>query len=222
MNKLIAKIQIGRKELRLDDLGYYKLLFTVTGKSSASLLNRPEAIAVVKEMERRGFKGRPATASTATGKYAPILKALWLSAYNLGIARSQDDKALLSFVQRQTGVTHTRFLTDEADARKAIEGMKKWLARDGGVEWPGRGHLEAKRAVVIAQWRKLVALGSVKLNNASDPLDGLGEYVAKLTRLHGRCIGDIQDATITAEELDKAQAALGRRIRSVQAKREAA
>ncbi|MGO8738595.1 regulatory protein GemA [Rhodoblastus sp.] len=74
---------------------------------------------------------RPA-GKTASGKYAPILQALWLAAYHLGIVDERDDSALLSFVKRQTKVDHDRFLTDGVEAAKVIEALKAMLAREGG------------------------------------------------------------------------------------------
>lgn len=102
----------------------------------------------------RGLGGDPVrrAAQTASGPYSKVLQALWIAAYNLGLAREKDDRAMLKFVERQTGVSHTRFLVDAADARKAIEGLKAWIARAAQVEWPkNRDPLARKRAVVDAQ-----------------------------------------------------------------------
>lgn len=225
MRALIAKIHVAKTQLGLDDVAYRAMLLRVTGRTSSRDLTQPQAIRVIQEFKRGGWSekmGGRSPAKTVSGQYAPILRALWLSAYNLGVARSREDSALIAFVQRQTGLSHTRFLTDAGDAKRAIEGLKKWLARDAGVEWPGSGPMEAKRAVVIAQWRRLIALGSVKVDRGADPLDGLGEYVAKITRAHKRCVGDIRCPTITAGELDQAQIALGRRIRAALAKKQEA
>jgi len=221
MRALIAKIHVAKDQLGLDDYTYCAVLKRVTGRTSSRDLTRSQAIRVIQEFKRSGWSDKQgrSPAKTVSGKYAPILRALWLSAYNLGVARSRDDKALLAFVQRQTGLSHTRFLTEPGDAKRAIEAMKKWLTRDAGVEWPGQGPLETKRAIVLAQWRRLIGLGAINVDRGANPLDGLGEYVAKITRTHKRAIGDIHCPTITAVELDQAQAALGRRIRAVLAKK---
>ncbi len=73
----------------------------------------------------RRFDGR----HKLTGKYAKKLQALWIAAWNLGIARDRDDKALLAFVKRQTGIDHTRFLVYADDAKRAIEALKGWINR---------------------------------------------------------------------------------------------
>jgi len=108
----------------------------------------------------KGLAGQTATtrtrANTASGKFAPILQALWLALYNLGAVRSPDDRALIAFVQRQTNCDHTRFLTEAADAWPAVEALKSWLTREG-VEWPSeKGDVVArKRAIIDAQAAKI-------------------------------------------------------------------
>jgi len=80
-------------------------------------------------------------------------QALWIAAWNLGLARSRDDAAMLAFVERQTGLSHTRFLADPIDAAKAIEGLKAWLVRDGGVTWPTQRNAD-EAACSLAWLRK--------------------------------------------------------------------
>ncbi len=60
---------------------------------------------------------------------------MWIGAWNLGLVRNRDDKALIAFVERQTGIQHLNWLRDAADAAKAVEALKKWMERDGGVDW---------------------------------------------------------------------------------------
>lgn len=87
------------------------------------------------------------------GSYAPKLQALWISAWNLGIVRNKADEAMLKFVERQTGIQRTEFLRDATDARKAVEALKSWVAREGGVDWSA--HDDPQDAVIAAQMRKL-------------------------------------------------------------------
>ena len=149
----------------LEDGDYRALLVKETGKTSSKDLSDRDAVRFIDVLQ--GFAGRrPApgpvpSATRATGPYAPVLQALWLAAWNLGITRSKDDSAMLKFVQRQTGVAHTRFLTDAADASRAIEGLKAWIAREGGVTWPpGRDDAEARKCEVCrAIVARLVAAG---------------------------------------------------------------
>ncbi|MGC8201033.1 phage protein GemA/Gp16 family protein, partial [Salmonella enterica] len=59
---------------------------------------------VVAELRRLGF--RHVNRRDLDGPYAKKLQALWIAAWNLGLTRSRDDKALLAFVKRQTGLDH--------------------------------------------------------------------------------------------------------------------
>jgi len=116
----------------------------VTGKRRLREMTPAEKEAVLEELRRTGFRGAAAAGRAGgrrlAGPYAPKLQALWIAGWNLALVRDRTDGALLSFVRRQSGIDHTRFLTEQADANRAIEGLKAWLARDGGVDWrPRRG-----------------------------------------------------------------------------------
>jgi len=147
----------------LDDDAYRGLLQNKFRVVSSKDLTDMQARALIDDLKRRAGQTNPRVAANiAMGRYAAPLQALWIAAYNLGLAYSKDDKALLKFVQRQTRVTHTRFLTDPRLAAKAIEGLKAWIARDGGVIWPDEGlsdQLAVKREVCRAIAAKLVACG---------------------------------------------------------------
>lgn len=129
----------------------------VTGKRSLRVMSPSEHEGVVQELRRLGF--RPDGRRQLSGPYAKKLQALWIAGWNLGLVRNRDDGALLAFVKRQTGLDHVRFLQDSADAARAVEALKSWLARDGGVMWGNTNgcdwlrHLGAQ--VSWAQWRKL-------------------------------------------------------------------
>lgn len=143
---------------------YRAMLRANFGVTSCKLLSEQQArkcIDILKALAGQHAHVRRASGA-ATGPYAPKLQALWIGAHNLGLTRSRDDRALLAFVERQTGLSHTRFLTDPADAMKAIEALKKWMARDGGVDWPkDRADAEAaKRAVAEAVMRKCIEAGA--------------------------------------------------------------
>ncbi|WP_409362078.1 phage protein GemA/Gp16 family protein [Bartonella heixiaziensis] len=80
--------------------------------------------------------------------------------WNLGIIRDRSDKALLAFVKRQTGIDHIRFLRDSDDACRAIEALKGWLQREGGVDWKGKKIQDSWQKmpgylILCAQWKRL-------------------------------------------------------------------
>lgn len=152
------------------DADYRSYLLREFGVDSSTKLTRAQAGKVIETLKTlAGQNSQVRRASeTATGKYAGKLRALWISAWNLGIVRSRDDKAMLAFVARQTKLSHTRFLTDPADARKAIEALKSWIAREAGVEWPAMdqsdGFADTKREVARAACRRLVESGAFDLD----------------------------------------------------------
>lgn len=154
----LRTIHVGVRQLGLDDAVKRALYERVTGKTSAADMTEAERRAVVAELERQGFdrssRGAGKRRKPLSGPYAKKLQALWIAAWNLGLVRNRDDKALLAFVKRQTGLDHTRFLHHADDAAKAIEALKGWLARDGGVDWRDSRKPDGRR-IAEAQWRTL-------------------------------------------------------------------
>lgn len=154
MSKSIAAIHVAKRDLGLDDETYRAALEQVTGKTSSTSMTEDERQSVLEHFRNKGFK--PASTGARKpleGKYAPKLQALWIAGWNLGLVRDRDDRALLAFVKRQTGLDHVRFLRHGQDAVKAIEGLKGWLERAGGVDW--KEHVDPNDCVLAAQLRKL-------------------------------------------------------------------
>lgn len=136
MSSSIAAIHVAKKQLGLDEDTYRAKLANITGKPSVKDMTEAERQKVLGVFRNEGFK--PASKGSRKGiegKYAPKLQALWIAGYNLGLIRNKDDAALLAFVKRQTGIDHTRFLRYAEDGARAIEALKGWLERDGGVDW---------------------------------------------------------------------------------------
>ena len=151
----LRAIHAGVRQLGLDDDLKRALYRQVTGKSSAADMSEAERAAVVAELRRRGFKQvSKGKRKQLEGKYAPKLQALWIAGWNLGVVRDRDDAAMIAFIKRQAKVDHTRFLHHHTDATSVIEGLKGWLARDGGVDWTDKGKPDGRR-IAEAQWRKL-------------------------------------------------------------------
>lgn len=132
----LAAIHVAKKQLGLDEDTYRAVLVRVTGKDSTRAMSEAERQRVVEEMRARGFtKASNGARKRLTGRFAGKLQALWIAAWNLGIVSNREDAALIAFVKRQTGIDHVRFVRDAGDADKAIEALKAWLAREGGVDW---------------------------------------------------------------------------------------
>lgn len=162
----IGAIHAIAKRLKLDEETRRDIIERETGKRSSRQLTAAEAGRVINHLKVLSTPAQSVVGNTSNGarrldgRYAGKLRALWISGWNLGVVREPSDKALLAFVERQTGLSHTRFLREPADAAKAIEALKAWLARAAGVEWPGprADIIDVKRAVIVAQ-RRLLGLG---------------------------------------------------------------
>jgi hypothetical protein len=192
--KQSAAIHALSSRLGLDDDTRRALIAAeADGKRSTKELTREEAARIIDRL-----KGL----STGLGPYAAKLRALWIAAYDLGIAREHDDRALIAFVRRQTGIDHPRWLRDPARARAVIEALKDWLTRAAGVAWPASAEpATLKHAVLCAQWRLLSALGAI-------PADAeLEAFAFGLTGRSGWCEFGRDDYTAV-------QQALGRKLRA--------
>lgn len=145
---------------------YRALLKREFRASSSKTLNERQAAKLIEMLKitcgQSNYRG---AAVTAEGPYAGKLRALWMSAHNLGLVRSRDDRAMMAFVKRQTKIEHTRFLVEPAAAMKAIEALKKWISRDGGVAWPAANATpeETKRMIAMTVARRCVDAGAFRI-----------------------------------------------------------
>lgn len=182
-------------------------MFREVGKRSTKLMTVEEAAKVIDRL--RVAAGESKAEGAVAGLDAPVagkLRALWIAGWNLGVVGNRTDRAMLAFLERQTGVSHTRFLTEPGQATAAIEALKKWIARKGGVAWPAgkddRDALASRRAVIDAQWARFVALGETLAWAAT--LDDYAFKVASRDAWSAFAPGDY----------DAVQTALGHRLRS--------
>lgn len=199
-----------------DDDAYRDFLHQQAGVRSSKDLSVAQAGRVIERMRELAGGAGQANGSVA-GLDTPIgnkLRALWISGYNLGIVRDRGDKAMLSFLERQTGVSHVRFLQAPRDSANAIEGLKAWLGRVAGVEWPANSEdvIGNKRAVLNAQWARLIQLGDVeRIGSAVDPMESLQHYAARVVRQN-------RWESFRPEDYDEVQKALGRKLRGALAR----
>lgn len=179
----------------------------MTGKRSCKDITFQQADTVIRELQSRNGRAVKGL-DTPFGRK---LRALWIAGYQLGLVRDRGDRAMLAFVERQTGVSHIRFLAEPGDGTAAVEGLKRWLARDGGVAWPTRhaNALESKAAVLAAQWRKLIALGIIV---PGAPIDHPRLRALSATDAAG------WDTLTVSSDYDSIQRELGQLIRRAQGK----
>lgn len=172
----IAMIHVLAKQAGLDEDCRRDEIEKITGKRSARDLTAVEGSAVIDHLKSLS------KASEIDGPYGKKLRALWISGWHLGVVHDRTDKAMLSFVERQTGIERTRWLRAAADARRAVEALKIWLAREGGVKWPaGDDPMAVRRAVIEAQRNRLQSLGALGGDCAfEDTAAAYDELIAKL------------------------------------------
>jgi hypothetical protein len=171
--KLTAAINVAWKARGLDEDTARDVYERVTGKRRLTLMTETEQRAVLASLNS---SAAPTRKRGLSGPYAAKLQALWISGWNLGVVHVRTDDAMLSFVKRQTGIEHTRFLRDAADARKAVEALKGWLERSGGVNWGE--FLHPQDCVVEAQRRKLGAEAPAPIGaSKTEYMNLLGERI---------------------------------------------
>lgn len=203
---LLAKVHLLAKDARLEDDDYRSLLERETGLRSAAALSDVQLLVVCDALTRH----LPSSSIKLEGPYAGKIKALWISAWHLGITRSNADTAAIAFIKRQTGIDHSRWLVNAADANKVIDGLKAWMARQAGVQWRDWPN-NPRRAVAEAQVRRLDDAGDMRAGlGAVSPTPRaafLEDYVCAVTGKN-RGVAYLDNA-----DWDKAIAALGGRLR---------
>jgi phage gp16-like protein len=140
----LAVIHQAKKELSLDDVTYRAIVKRVSAKfrrepveSSAQMTSRERA-ALLEELHHFGFRkplNRPER--SPGGPQEEKIRALWQALIDSGALHDSSEKALRSFIRRQTGTVEIpRWLTAE-QANKVIEGLKAWHRRasskDAGI-----------------------------------------------------------------------------------------
>jgi len=166
-NRLIRRIHAQAREQGIDAGDRKALQLQTVGKASCADMTVPELRRVVAAIGG-GPRGRRLD-ELPEGPHTAKLRALWISAWHLGVARNRSDRALAAWIRRQTGLGAARWATPVQTAQ-CIEALKDWLARDAGVDWspyaePDRKRRHVPRARVLeALWRKLHEALSRKLD----------------------------------------------------------
>jgi len=137
---------------------------------------------------RSPMNGTPNGFSLPAGPGTRKLRALWISAFHLGLTRDRSDDALVAWLCRQTSRGDAAVATS-AGLESAVPVLEAWLTRAAGVDW--RPHLSLGRngraretrrpraRVLEAQWRLLYRKGRVRVAS----LAALGAYAARYAGL---------------------------------------
>lgn len=228
-SKQIGYIHSLATKAGMEDDAYRGFLQRVANVRSSKDLSIASANTVIDKLKQlAGVDGGHGVSGAVAGLNTPVagkLRALWIAGYDLGLVKDRSDRAMLAFLERQSGVSHTRFLNEPGQATAAIEAIKIWLARDGKVEWPprearkkdGKADFDeiaaSKRAVIDAQWKRLVALCAAPALNSRGLALSLDAYV-------GETAGKDEWLALDLADYDRVQNALGRKLRAALAKME--
>ena len=162
----------------LDDDARHDLQLRVTGKASLTDMSAPDMHRVLSAMNG-STGGGPSARSPGDvlppGSLKGTLTALWISAWHLGVVRDRRDSAICAFVRRQTGLEAARFAS-VIQMADSIEALKRWMARDGGVDWSPYLMLDGTMSPIPAA-RALEAMW----RRAEQPDVSLAHYVAAQT-----------------------------------------
>lgn len=157
----LRAVRAAARELGLTDDGLRDVYARTIGSRSAAAASAADLGRVLDALRAAGWAPAPrrrrrmGDRRPAGSPQARKLRALWLSAYHLGIARDSSERGLGRWVLRQTQIEAIDWV-DPASLAKVIEALKAWVAREGGVDWPpaDAGPLAARRAVIEAQLRR--------------------------------------------------------------------
>ena len=132
--------------------------------------------------------GPTSCSALPSGPATRKLRALWNSAFHLGLTGDRSDGALAAWLRRHGRLDPESCLSADGPAG-AIPRLEAWLARAAGVDW--RPHLSVGRngwvreisrpraRVLEAQWRLLYRQRRVKIGS----LAALGAYAARFAGL---------------------------------------
>ena len=149
------------------------------GEEGAGVRRGPGASREPRHPANGASKGAPLPGGPATRK----LRALWQSAYHLGLVHDRSDDALGAWLHRLAHLDCDAG-TAPAGLDRPIQALKAWLARGAGVDW--RPHLSLgqdgrvrerhrpRARVLEAQWRLLHRRRRVRIGSEA----ALGAYAA--------------------------------------------
>lgn len=128
--KLIKTIQVGRRELHMDEPTYRAMLTSVGKGDSLKDMSVSNMINVLEHMRRSGFQVRSKAGdrSQAGGSFARKARALWLFLHALGAVRDPSERALNAYVKRIAKVEDLRWVRHHNE-EAVIETLKKWAMR---------------------------------------------------------------------------------------------
>ena len=134
MSKLLQLIQIGKRDLALDDDMYRDMLEKTVGVRSAKNLSQWQLSKVLDHMKGLGFKPKKSSKPKPRAPEVAKIKAIWITMHEQGFIRNGSDKAIDSYVKRMTSKTNSAGVACAAwlksnQAAEVLESLKAWHFR---------------------------------------------------------------------------------------------
>ncbi|EGQ7799314.1 regulatory protein GemA [Vibrio parahaemolyticus] len=133
MSNLLKLVQIGKRELAMDDDTYRAMLKNITGQSSSKNLQQWQLSKVLDHLKSLGFKPKHKKPQPKAPEVAKI-KAIWITMHKQGFVRDGSDSAIDAYVRRMTthsngrGIERAMWLKSY-QASEVLESLKKWHYR---------------------------------------------------------------------------------------------
>lgn len=155
---LIAKIHVGKKQLRLAEDDYRQILFDETGRASLTECDERGLEKVVGRMKAIGFRPvqRPGARAAATHPMARKARALWISLHHLNVVKNPSEEALEAFAKRQLGCDRLVWAR-QSDAFRLIEALKDMAVRNGWAQGGKPSVAQLQEGLCLAILAKLKA-----------------------------------------------------------------
>lgn len=205
---MLAKINIARHQLSIDEDDYRQIVFDETGRTSLKECSEPQLDKVLGRMKALGFKPlpRPGGKPTAAHPMARKARALWISLHHLGVVHNPSEQALEAFAKRQLGCEKLVWAR-QSDAYRLIEALKSMATRAG---WRQRCLATGKPLELGALKQSLCGAILIKLKEA-----GLAAAEWTLNDAAWKLCGIELGARgpVSIEGYDRLAAALGAKLR---------
>lgn len=132
---MLAKIQIARKDLAMDEDDYRQIVFDKTGRTSLKEASERDLHDVLEVMKAKGFRPLAKIGQVAAAQHpmAKKARALWISLYHLGAVHNPSEQALEAFGKRQLKCDKLVWAR-QSDAYLLIEALKGMAVRHGWLQ----------------------------------------------------------------------------------------
>lgn len=123
----LAQIHIAKTQLGLDEDTYRAMLWSFGRVKSAKDLDWRGRKAVLDHLKACGFKAQKKTPK-GQNRHDWLIWELWKRLAAAGLVQDGSEKAMLSWVRRQTGVERLEWLSSQQSTR-VVEALKAWVGR---------------------------------------------------------------------------------------------